>query len=126
MSDKPMVPGKQYLFKQTTRTVSGAISTLRYQVDVNTLHRKDAPTLGLNEIGRCDVSLSEPVCFDSYRRNRATGSFIVIDRLTNSTVAAGMILDRTAGTGQNELWDDLDEEQSDLQNSTSTVETTER
>jgi len=126
MSEEPMVPGKQYLFKQTTRTVTGAISTLRYQIDINTLHRKDAPSLGLNEIGRCDVSLSEPVSFDSYRRNRGTGSFIVIDRITNSTVAAGMILDRTAGTGQNELWNDLDEEQSDLQQSTSAVETTER
>ncbi|MFP6648672.1 MAG: sulfate adenylyltransferase subunit CysN [Pirellulaceae bacterium] len=126
MSEEPMVPGKQYLFKQTTRTVTGAVSTLRYQIDVNTLHRKDAPSLGLNEIGRCDISLSEPVTFDSYRRNRATGSFIVIDRITNSTVAAGMILDRTAGTGQNELWNDLDEEQSDLQHSTSAVETTER
>jgi len=126
MSEEPMVPGKQYLFKQTTRMITGTVSTLRYQVDVNTLHRENAPTLGLNEIGRCDISLSEPVAFDSYRRNRATGSFIVIDRISNSTVAAGMILDRTAGTRQAELWDDLDEHQRELQDSSSAVETTER
>ena len=126
MSEEPMVPGKQYLFKQTTRMITGTVSTLRYQVDVNTLHRENAPTLGLNEIGRCDISLSEPISFDSYRRNRGTGSFIVIDRISNSTVAAGMILDRTAGTSQAELWDDLDEHQRELQDSTSAVETTER
>ncbi|MEE2685063.1 MAG: sulfate adenylyltransferase subunit CysN [Planctomycetota bacterium] len=126
MSEEPMVPGKQYLFKQTTRMITGTVSTLRYQVDVNTLHRENAPTLGLNEIGRCDISLSEPVSFDSYQRNRATGSFIVIDRISNSTVAAGMILDRTAGTRQSELWDDLDEYQKELQDSTSAVETNER
>ena len=126
MSEEPMVPGKQYLFKQTTRMITGTVSTLRYQVDVNTLHRENAPTLGLNEIGRCDISLSEPISFDSYRRNRATGSFIMIDRISNSTVAAGMILDRTAGTRQAELWDDLDEQQRELQDSSSAVETTER
>jgi bifunctional enzyme CysN/CysC len=126
MSEEPMVPGKQYLFKQTTRMITGTVSTLRYQVDVNTLHRENAPTLGLNEIGRCDISLSEPVSFDSYRRNRATGSFIVIDRISNSTVAAGMILDRTAGTRQSELWNDLDEYQKELQDSISAVETNER
>ena len=126
MSEEPMVPGKQYLFKQTTRMITGTVSTLRYQVDVNTLHRENAPTLGLNEIGRCDISLSEPVSFDSYQRNRATGSFIVIDRISNSTVAAGMILDRTAGTRQSELWDDLDQYQRELQDSTSAVETNER
>jgi bifunctional enzyme CysN/CysC len=126
MSEEPMVPGKQYLFKQTTRTVSGIVSTLRYQVDINTLHRKNTPSLELNEIGRCDILLSEPISFDSYRRNRATGSFIVIDRITNNTVAAGMILDRTAGTGQDALWDELDDQQGELQDSTSAVEATER
>jgi bifunctional enzyme CysN/CysC len=126
MSEDPMVPGKQYLFKQTTRMVTGTISTLRYKVDVNTLHRVNAPTLGLNEIGRCDISLSEPIYFDSYRRNRATGSFIVIDRITNTTVAAGMIIDRTSGSQQADLWDELDAEQEGLQDSTSSVESVER
>jgi bifunctional enzyme CysN/CysC len=126
MSEDPMVPGKQYLFKQTTRMVTGMISTLRYQVDVNTLHRINAPTLGLNEIGRCDISLNEPIYFDSYRRNRATGSFIMIDRITNTTVAAGMIIDRSSGSQQADLWDELDAEQGSLQDSTSTVESVER
>ena len=106
MSEEPMVPGKSYWFKQTSKLTPGTISTLRYQIDVNTLHRQDAPTLKLNEIGRCAVSLSQPICFDGYRRNRGTGAFIVIDRLTNSTVAAGMILDRSTSEDQHDHWDD--------------------
>ena len=105
MSEDPMVPGKQYLFKQTTKTTTGAISTLRYQIDVNTLHRKEAPTLNLNEIGRCAVALNEPLSFDRYRRNPGTGSFIVIDRITNLTVGAGMILDRRTSEERHDHWD---------------------
>jgi bifunctional enzyme CysN/CysC len=101
-----MVPGKSYLIKQTTKTTSGSISTLRYQIDVNTLHRKDAPTLGLNEIGRCAIALSQPIALDSYRRNRGTGALIIVDRLTNATVAAGMILDRASADGRHDHWDD--------------------
>ncbi len=70
MSDAAMVPGKPYLFKHTTRSVTGAISTLRYRVDVNTLHRMDAPALNLNDIGRCAISLNQPLMFDTFRRNR--------------------------------------------------------
>src|SRR4029450_2806021 len=86
MSEEPMVPGKSYWIKQTSKTTPGQINTLRYQVDVNRLVRKDAPTLSLNEIGRCSLTVSQPICFDAYRRNRATGAFILIDRLTNGTV----------------------------------------
>jgi bifunctional enzyme CysN/CysC len=100
MADDPLLPGKQFLFKQTTKVTTGAVSTLRYRVDVNTLHRQDAPGLGLNEIGRCAITLTEPFLHDAYRRNRATGAFIVIDRLTNATVGAGMILDREPETGR--------------------------
>jgi bifunctional enzyme CysN/CysC len=106
MAEQGMVPGRQYLFKQTTKTVPGSIHTLRYQVDVNTLHRTDAPTLGLNEIGRCAVSLNEPIAFDGYRRNRGTGAFIVIDRISNVTVGAGMILDRRTEAERRDHWDD--------------------
>jgi bifunctional enzyme CysN/CysC len=106
MSEQPMVPGKQYLFKQTTKQVSGTIDTMRYQVDVNTLHRRDAPTLGLNEIGRCAITLAEPIAFDDYRRNRGTGSLIVIDRLTNVTVGAGMIMARVTADRRHDHWDD--------------------
>jgi bifunctional enzyme CysN/CysC len=106
MSEQPLVPGKSYVFKQTTKVVTGTISTLRYQIDVNTMHRKEGPTLALNEIGRCALSLNEPICFDAYKRNRATGGFVVIDRITNVTVGAGMILDRATGEERHDHWDD--------------------
>jgi bifunctional enzyme CysN/CysC len=91
MSADAMVPGKSYLIKHTSQTVPGQIESLRYRVDVNSLHRSPAPDLQLNEIGRCTVVLNQPIYFDPYRRNRTTGAFIVIDRLTNITVGAGMI-----------------------------------
>jgi bifunctional enzyme CysN/CysC len=106
MAEEPLVPGKEYLFKQTTKVVPGKVSALRYRVDINTLHREPAPTLGLNEIGRCGITLSAPIAFDAYRRNRATGGFIMIDRLTNATVAAGMILDREPADGRRDHWED--------------------
>jgi bifunctional enzyme CysN/CysC len=106
MSDQVMVPGKQYVFKQTTKSVTGTIDTLRYRVDVNTLHRQDAPTLHLNEIGRCAITLTEPIAFDDYRRNRVTGAFVVIDRITNVTVGAGMIMQRATGDQRHDHWDD--------------------
>ncbi len=97
MSDEPLVPGKQYAIKQGTKNVAGSVSTLRYKIDVNTLHRDDAPALQLNEIGRCQLKLNQPVVFDGYRNNKGTGAFIVIDRISNVTVGAGMILQRTPG-----------------------------
>ncbi|MEM8945980.1 MAG: sulfate adenylyltransferase subunit CysN [Planctomycetota bacterium] len=105
MADEPLIPGKQYAIKQGTKNVAGSISTLRYRIDVNTLHRADAPALQLNEIGRCQVKLNQPVAFDGYRNNKGTGAFIVIDRITNVTVGAGMILQRTAGEPADH-WDD--------------------
>jgi bifunctional enzyme CysN/CysC len=101
-----MVPGKTFLFKHTSQTLPGTIDTLHYRVDVNTLHRGPAPQLELNEIGRVSVSLSAPIHFDAYRRNRSTGAFIVIDRITNSTVAAGMILDRSGDGSSRSIWDE--------------------
>ncbi len=94
MSAEPMLPGKSYLFKHTTQSTLGQIDSLKYRVDVNTLHRTPAPELALNEIGRCGISVNQPLFFDSYRRNRTTGSFIIIDRVSNITVGAGMISDR--------------------------------
>ena len=106
MAEEKLLPGKPYLFKQTSKVTSGAVSTLRYRVDVNTLHRQDAPALSLNEIGRCAITLTEPICHDAYRRNRGTGGFIIIDRLTNATVGAGMILDREPEEGRSTAhWD---------------------
>jgi bifunctional enzyme CysN/CysC len=106
MSEEPLVPGKSYWIKHTTRQTPGTISTLRYRVDVNTLHRQDAPALNLNEIGRCSIVVNQAVAIDSYRRNRATGSFVIIDRLNNSTVGAGMILDRSPNDGRHDHWED--------------------
>ena len=92
MSEEPMQPRKKYLIKHTTRTVRGFIKDLRYRIDVDSLHRDvEAPTLELNEIGRCILKTQQPLYCDDYRENRATGSFIVIDELTNLTVGAGMI-----------------------------------
>ena len=109
MSEEPMVPGKQYFIKQATKSVTGSVSTLRYKINVNTLHREDAPTLELNEIGRCQVTLNQPIAFDGYRNNPGTGAFIIIDRITNVTVAAGMILQRSAGDKQDHWEDQADE-----------------
>ncbi|MFG0254783.1 MAG: sulfate adenylyltransferase subunit CysN, partial [Rhodopirellula sp. JB053] len=106
MGEEAMVPGKTYLIKHTTQTLPGNVQTLKYRVDVNSLHRMPAPTLELNEIGRVAIELSAPIHMDPYRRNRSTGAFIVVDRITNSTVAAGMILDRGATGKERSVWDD--------------------
>ncbi len=106
MAEEPLVPGKQYLIKQMTKVVSGTVSTLRYQVDVNTLRQRPTPTLRLNEIGRCSLRVNEPLMFDGYAQNRSTGALIIIDRLTNTTVGAGMIVDRIASEKEDSLWDE--------------------
>ncbi|GAA4436824.1 sulfate adenylyltransferase subunit CysN [Bremerella cremea] len=104
MSEEPLVPGKQYFVKHATKSMTGSISRVRYNVDVNTLHRADSPALKLNEIGRCSVKLNQPVCYDAYAKNKTTGAFILIDYMTNRTVGAGMIIDRDS-SDQDELWD---------------------
>ena len=107
LSDDPLVPGKQYLLKQATSVVGAQVSTLRYKVDVNTLHREPVPGLAMNEVGRCTVRLSRRICFDPYARNRQTGAFIIIDRLNNRTVGAGMIVDRSTSLRfLEDHWDD--------------------
>ncbi len=91
MSEKPLVPGRQYIIKQATRSVTGSVSAINYRIDVNTLEHHDANELNLNEIASCHLSLNAPVVFDPYFKNKGTGSFIIIDRLSNVTVGAGMI-----------------------------------
>jgi bifunctional enzyme CysN/CysC len=91
MSEATMLPGKQYDFKHASKALTGQISTIHHKIDVNTLETKPAPTLELNEIGLCEVSFTQTLYFDPYKRNIATGAFIIIDRLTNVTVGAGMI-----------------------------------
>ena len=107
MSDHPMVPGKQYVFKHTTKMVTGAFSTLRYQIDVNTMKSSPAPSLELNQIGRVNIELNQPISFDRYQNNKSTGAFIVIDRITNVTVAAGMIMDRRTSENTGASWEQI-------------------
>lgn len=95
MSEQPLVPHRQYWFKSGNQKTSCEVESIRYQVDVNTLHREAASSLQLNEIGRCLISAHDPIVFDPYRRNRETGSFILVDRITHETVAAGMFLDES-------------------------------
>nr|WP_320137050.1 sulfate adenylyltransferase subunit CysN [uncultured Amphritea sp.] len=91
MAEQELIPGRQYDIKLATQTVAGGISSIRHCVDVNTQQQHPAATLKLNEIGRCEITLERPVVTDDYRSHHTTGSFIVIDRLSNITVAAGMI-----------------------------------
>ncbi|MSS75332.1 MAG: sulfate adenylyltransferase subunit CysN [Methyloglobulus sp.] len=91
MTEKPLTPGRQYAIKLATRSVYGSISLIHHRIDVNTLEHHDANELKLNEIGSCTVSVTAPVVFDPYKNSKWTGSFIIIDRLTNGTVGAGMI-----------------------------------
>ncbi|HIG39399.1 MAG: sulfate adenylyltransferase subunit CysN [bacterium] len=104
MDEQPLQPGKQYLFKQTTKKTSGSISSIRFKIDVNTLEQEPAEVLGLNEIGRCEVTLSQRIAFDAYKANPGTGAFIIIDRLTNVTVGAGMIIGTVPEDAQSH-WD---------------------
>ena len=92
MAEDDLIPGREYLFKHGTRQVAGHVVRIRYRVDVNTLRHEPAATLALNEIGRTEIKLTEAIVFDAYSANRSLGSLIVIDRLTNVTVGAGMVL----------------------------------
>ncbi|MEJ5992469.1 sulfate adenylyltransferase subunit CysN [Ramlibacter sp. PS3R-8] len=91
MHDEPLLPGRPYLVKIGTQTVTASITDIKYQVNVNTLEHVAAKTLELNAIGICNLSMDRPVAFDSYAENRETGGFIIVDRLTNNTVGAGLL-----------------------------------
>ncbi|UTW45197.1 sulfate adenylyltransferase subunit CysN [bacterium SCSIO 12696] len=91
MNEDELVPGKRYDFKMGTRYISGTVSALDWQLDINSLEKQNASELPLNGIGEAHISLTEAVVYDTYQSNRTTGSFVVIDRLTNATVGAGMI-----------------------------------
>ncbi|MBA4502338.1 sulfate adenylyltransferase subunit CysN [Marinobacterium marinum] len=91
MSEQELVPGRSYDIKLASTRTAGTVSTIHHRIDVNTLEQAPATTLGLNEIARVDIQLEKPVIADNYYRHKGTGSFIIIDRLTNATVAAGMV-----------------------------------
>ncbi len=91
MSREPLLPGRSYLMKINHNTLVATVTDLKHQVDVNTLAKLSAKTLALNEVGVCNLSVARLVAFDAYAENRDTGGFILIDRYSNETVAAGMI-----------------------------------
>jgi bifunctional enzyme CysN/CysC len=91
MAEDELLPGRQYLVKLGARMIPASVSELKHKVDVNTLEQLAAKTLALNEVGYCNISTAQPIAFDPYTENRDTGGFILIDRFTNATVAAGMI-----------------------------------
>lgn len=93
-SEEPMQVNKRYLLKHTTKVVPCFVEELKYRLNIDTLHREEAAGLELNEIGRISVRTNEPLMFDVYSKNRTTGSFIIVDELTNNTVGAGIILNK--------------------------------
>ncbi|GLK89196.1 sulfate adenylyltransferase subunit CysN [Pseudomonas turukhanskensis] len=97
MAEEPMLPGKKYDIKRATSYVPGSIASIVHKVDVNTLEEGAASSLQLNEIAKVKVSLDAAIALDGYDRNRTTGSFIIVDRLTNGTVGAGMIIAAPVG-----------------------------
>ncbi len=93
LNEKPLNPGGKYTIKHTTQELRCIIKQIRYKVNINTLHRiEDDLKIGLNDIGRISIRTTRPLFYDNYRRNRSTGSVILVDEFTNETVGAGMIL----------------------------------
>jgi len=91
MDEEPLPPGRAYLLKIGTRTVGASVTEIKHRVNVNTLEQTAAKRLNLNEIGVCNISLDRPIAFEAYADNRQLGGFILIDRLSNRTVGAGML-----------------------------------
>ena len=93
MNEKKMIPKGKYTIRHTSQTARCIIKEVKYKMDINTLHRmEDEKEIGLNDIGRITIRTTKPLFFDSYRRNRNTGSIILVDEATNETVAAGMVV----------------------------------
>ncbi|MGI6851485.1 sulfate adenylyltransferase subunit CysN [Mesorhizobium sp. 1B3] len=103
----PMLPGRSYLLRTETDHVSATVTALKYRIDVNSFAHEASKSLEMNEVGVCDISLQSPIVFDGFGENRNTGAFIVIDRMTNATVGAGMIL-RPLRRAANIHWQALD------------------
>ena len=93
LNKKPLQPGGKYAIKHTTKEARCIIKEVKYKVNINTLHRVEGDKeIGLNDIGRIQIRTTQPLFYDSYKRNRTTGSLIIVDEFTNETVGAGMIL----------------------------------
>ena len=91
MDEAALQIDREYIIKVGTNVTVGSVEKIEYSVNVNTMEKQNVLNLTLNEIGRCNFTLNKPVQFDAYEENRQTGAFIIIDRLTNATVGAGMI-----------------------------------
>jgi bifunctional enzyme CysN/CysC len=91
MDHEALIPGRSYLVRVGNKVAPASITAIKYKIDVNTQEHLAAPTLGLNDIGFCNISTASPIVFDPYEQNRKTGAFIIIDRYSNRTVGAGMI-----------------------------------
>ena len=91
MAKEPLFPGRSYLIKINNCTIAATVTELKHMIDINTLSKLAAKTLALNEVGVCNLSVARAIAFDSYSDNRDTGAFLLIDRYSNETVAAGMI-----------------------------------
>ena len=91
MTDEPMLPGRPYLMKIGTQTVTASITEPKYKINVNTMEHLAAKQLGINEIGVVNLAIDRTIAFDPYKANRDTGGFILINRMTNNTVGAGML-----------------------------------
>jgi len=91
MAEEPLLRGRTYLMRVGTKTVPATVAPIRYKLDVDTLEQIAANRLDLNEIGVCQLELSQPIAFDPYPENRDTGGFILVDRITNHTIGAGLL-----------------------------------
>jgi bifunctional enzyme CysN/CysC len=107
LHDEPMLQGRAYLMKSGARTVSATVTPLKHKINVNTLEHTAAERLELNDIGVCELELDQPIAFEPYSENRALGGFILIDRITNGTVGAGLI-HFALRRSQNVHWQALD------------------
>ncbi len=93
LNQKPLKEGGKYVVQHTTKTAKCIVKEIRYKVNINTLHREESDkNVGLNDVGRILIRTTEPLFYDSYKKNRNTGSVIIIDQFTNETVGAGMII----------------------------------
>lgn len=107
MGEDHLLPGRPYYMKLGNRTVSAVISDLKYKVNVNSLEHEAGKTLELNEVAVCNLTVDQKVAFDSYKSSHETGAFVLIDRITNNTVAAGMI-DYALRRSSNIVWQEMD------------------
>ncbi|NKB39243.1 MAG: sulfate adenylyltransferase subunit CysN [Gammaproteobacteria bacterium] len=106
MAEDQLLPGRQYLLKTTNKLSPATVTELKYKLNINNFEHEPGKSLELNEVGYCNINLSQAIAFDSYKDNRRTGSFILIDRITNNTVGVGM-LDFSLRRAKNVVWQDM-------------------